>query len=200
VTATIYVEGGGDTEYTLRRCRQGFSEYCEKIAPRKRCFAIVACGGRGQTFSRFSTELEKTRRDDLCVLLVDSEGPVNAGISSKDYLQRHDGWRFTTSESQRVFLMVQAMEAWFLADRDAMAAYYGRGFRRNDLPGHEREVEGIRKEDLEPSLANATRDVAPKEPYHKTKHGFVLLGLIDPRKVEAGSSHAVAFHEFLRSL
>jgi hypothetical protein len=49
VTAIIYVEGGGDTELTLRRCREGFSEYCEKVVPHKRRVKIVACGGRSKT-------------------------------------------------------------------------------------------------------------------------------------------------------
>ena len=30
----------------------------------------------------------------------------------------------------RVFWMVELMEAWFLADRDALASYYGAEFRR----------------------------------------------------------------------
>ena len=197
---TICVEGGGNTEYTLRRCRQGFSEYCQKVAPRRRCFRIIACGGRGETFVRFNTELGKTRSGDLCVLLVDSEGPVQTGISSEHYLESHDGWNFDASESQRVFLMVQAMEAWLLADRDALATFYGPGFRPKNLPGDERRVEAIRKEDLEPSLVNATRDVETKGKYHKTNHGLVLIGLIDPLKVKASSPHAAAFNGFLRSL
>jgi hypothetical protein len=94
--------------------------------------------------------------------------------------------------------MVQAMEAWFLADRDTLAAYYGQGFRLNALPGDERHIEAISKDDLVPSLEQATSDTKTKGQYHKTRHGFALLALIDPAKVEAGSQYAAVFHRFLR--
>ncbi len=91
--------------------------------------------------------------------------------------------------------MVQAMEAWFLADRAALERFYGTGFRRNSLPGS--EVEAIRKEDLEPSLKRASKETSKGE-YHKTRHGFALLALIDPSKIENSSPNAAALHQFLR--
>jgi len=90
------------------------------------------------------------------------------------------------------------MEAWFLADRDALAAYYGQGFRRNALPGDERHIEAISKDDLVPALEQATQATKTKGQYHKTRHGFALLAKIDPIKVEDGSQYAAAFHSFLR--
>jgi hypothetical protein len=96
--------------------------------------------------------------------------------------------------------MVQAMEAWLLADRSTLANFYGSGFRPNSLPGTERHIEDIRKEDLEPALINATRDTKTKGKYHKIDHGMVLIGQINPSKVSASSPHAEAFHSFLRSL
>lgn len=94
--------------------------------------------------------------------------------------------------------MVQAMEAWFLADRDALAAYYGQGFRLSALPFDEKHIEAIPKDDLVPSLENCSRTTRTKGEYHKTRHGFALLAKIDPAKVETGSPHAKAFHKFLR--
>jgi len=41
------------------------------------------------------------------------------------------------------------------------------GFRPNNLPGTEGDIEDIRKEDLEPALINATRDTKTKGKYHK---------------------------------
>lgn len=96
--------------------------------------------------------------------------------------------------------MVQAMEAWFLADRAALMAYYGQGFRINALPGDERHVEAVQKGDLEPSLVKASHSTRTKGDYDKTTHAFALLLEIDPAKVEQGSPHAAAFHRFLRSL
>jgi hypothetical protein len=199
VTVTVYVEGGGNNKDTITRCRQGFSEYCRNVAPLRPRPRIVACGGRQQAFDRFKTEVVRSKEGDLCILLVDSEGPVEATMSSIAHLQAHDRCALPVSETQKIFLMVQAMEAWFLADRDALATYYGAGFRRQNLPGDERRIEEIPKDDLEPSLVSATRDTQ-KGQYHKTRHGFALLGLIDPLKVQMGSPNAQAFHSCLRSL
>jgi len=92
------------------------------------------------------------------------------------------------------------MEAWFLADRVALSAFYGNGFLANGLPGYPNSIEQIPKDDLEPALMHASKLTKTKGEYHKVKHGFALLGLIDPGKVERASAHAKFFNEFLRSL
>jgi hypothetical protein len=121
------------------------------------------------------------------------------GSAPATHLHERDKWDFAHLPREQVFLMVQAMEAWFLADRDALAAYYGQGFRLNALPGDERHIEAIPKDDLVPSLEDASRATKTKGQYHKTRHGFALLAMIDPIKVEAGSQYAAAFHRYLRT-
>jgi hypothetical protein len=200
VTVTIYVEGGGDSDYTRAKCREGFARYCEKVVPPNRRPRIVACGGRHQAFSRFVTAISASKGNDQCALVVDSEGPVGAEDNPANYLHVRDEWDFPPLQNHHVFLMVQAMEAWLLADRDALAAYYGAGFRLNALPGDERHIEAIPKNDLEPSLVQATRSTKTKGRYHKTRHAFDILSEIDPSKVESGSLFANAFHIFLRSV
>jgi hypothetical protein len=96
--------------------------------------------------------------------------------------------------------MVQTMESWFLADRDSLAAFYDGGFLPNSLPGSSKNIEVIRKEDIEPALKKATRKTNSKGEYHKINHGSALLGLIDPAKVGEASPHAASFNKFLRSL
>jgi hypothetical protein len=199
VSVKIYVEGGGDKEETITRCRQGFAAYCAKAAPGKRSLKIVPCGGRGQAFDMFNTAVQTSKADDTCALLVDSEGPVRAN-SPIAYLSNRDGWDFPALGNHQVFLMVQAMEAWFLADRAALAAFYDGGFLPNSLPGSPTNIEVILKNDLEPKLKHASRPTKTKGEYHKTRHGFALLALIDPAKVEVASPHAASFHQFLRSL
>jgi hypothetical protein len=93
--------------------------------------------------------------------------------------------------------MVQAMEAWFLVDREALESFYGEGFLAKSLPGSATSIEVILKKDLEPKLNHAAKPTI-KHGYHKTKHGFALLALIDPKKVEKASQHAASFHNFLR--
>jgi hypothetical protein len=199
VNVKIYVEGGGDQEDTITRCRQGFVAYCSKVAPEKRRPRIIPCGGRGQTFDKFKTAVQSSKADDLCVLLVDSEGPVGMKVPV-DYLAARDKWIFPSLQSHQVFLMVQAMEAWFLADREQLAAFYDGGFLTGSLPGSSTNIEAVLKGDLEPKLKQASKPTKTKGEYHKINHGTVLLRLIDPVKVENASPHAKRFNDFLRSL
>ena len=194
----IFVEGGGDNEDSITRCRQGFRAYCAKVAGDKSQPKIVPCGGRDQTFKKFKNEIKFSKVEERCALLVDSEGPVGA----KDpvaCLSERDQWKFPPLENHRVFVMVQAMEAWFLADREALDLFYDGGFLENSLPGSPTNVEAVLKDDLERHLKHASKPTSKGE-YHKTRHGFALLALINPTKVEAGSPHAKLFNEFLRSL
>jgi hypothetical protein len=199
VSATIFFEGGGDKEATQSRCREGLSKYCAKLRPGASRLGIVAGGSREQTFDKFRTAALDSRGGEVVALLVDSEGPV-AGKTAAEHLRTRDGWDFTGFQTHRVFLMVQTMEAWFLADRDTLAAFYDGGFLSRSLPGSATSIETIRKEDIEPALKKATKKTNTKGEYQKINHGAVLLALIDPAKVERASPHAASFHQFLRGL
>jgi len=200
VTVTIYVEGGGDAQTTRTRCREGFARYCEKVAPSGRRPRIVACGTRNDAFHRFQTAISVSDSGEHCALLVDSEGPVAPNTSPAAYLRDRDRWNCPDLQNHPVFLMVQAMEAWFFADRAALVAFYGPGFRLNALRGHERDVEAIPKGDLTPSLLTATNACKTKGVYHKTRHAFEILASLEPEKVGKGSPHAAALNAFLRNL
>ena len=199
MSVKIYVEGGGDDEDTITRCRQGFAAYCAKAAPGRSRPRIVPCGGRNQTFDKFKAAVGSSNASDLCVLLVDSEGAVGA-TSPTVYLSSRDKWDFSRLKTHHIFLMVQAMEAWFLADRETLAAFYDGGFLPKSLPGASTNIEAVSKDDLESALKKATRRANTKGEYHKINHGAALLALIDPIKVENASPHAARFHQFLRSL
>jgi len=80
-----------------------------------------------------------------------------------------------------VFWMVQVMEAWFLADPEALALYYGQDFARNALKKNP-HVEEIAKADVLKCLKQATRKTQ-KGAYHKTAHAPSILELLDPDKV-----------------
>jgi hypothetical protein len=84
--------------------------------------------------------------------------------------------------------MVQSMESWFLADKEALQAYYGNDFNVNSLPRRP-DIEAIPKRDVLAALENATHLTKPGS-YHKTRHGFDILGRIDPTKVREASSFA----------
>ena len=83
--------------------------------------------------------------------------------------------------------MVQMMEAWIIADIDALDAFYGQGFLRKSIPNPD-NVESVEKRRVETSLANSTRHTQ-KGQYHKIKHGPQLLATIDPRVVRKKAPH-----------
>jgi hypothetical protein len=199
VSVTIFFEGGGDKEATQSKCREGLSKYCAKLKPQNRRLRIVVGGGREQTFDKFKIDASNSRSGEISVLLVDSEAPVTAH-TPVEHLRATDGWDITSFQNHKVFLMVQTMEAWFLADRETLALFYDGGFKPNSLPGSPKNIEIIRKEDIEPALKKATKNTNSKGEYHKINHGAALLGLIDPVKVENASPHATSFNEFLRGL
>ena len=80
------------------------------------------------------------------------------------------------------------MEAWFLADQDALRQYYGSGFAVNRLPGDPTRVEVIPKSDAIRGLEDAARDTQ-KGKYHKTEHAPDLLAKVDPVAVRAAAPY-----------
>ena len=88
------------------------------------------------------------------------------------------------------------MEAWFLADKDRLAAYFGQGVNRNALSGH-LEIENVAKGDVLEGLKRATRQCKKGE-YGKGRHSFEILEQINPANVMAVSPHARRLVETLR--
>ena len=84
--------------------------------------------------------------------------------------------------------MVQCMEAWFLADREALASHYGHDFNEDSLP-RQVEVEHVSKQDIERGLNMATQQCKSGR-YHKGRHSFAILAELNPGKVTAASPHA----------
>jgi hypothetical protein len=87
------------------------------------------------------------------------------------------------------------MEAWFLADKAALAEYYGDGFTESALPGNP-EIERIPKRDVQTGLDKATRRTG-KGTYHKTRHGFDVLTCLNPEVVRARSKFAAELFDVL---
>jgi hypothetical protein len=92
--------------------------------------------------------------------------------------------------------MVQCMEAWFLADKDTLAAFFGNGFNRGALPSNP-VIEDVAKLDVMNGLKAATRHCGKKGEYGKGRHSFEILARIDPARVTAASPHAKRLVETL---
>jgi hypothetical protein len=119
------------------------------------------------------------------VLLVDSEIPVVGG--RWEHLQGQHGWDSGGLSDEHCHLMVQTVEAWLLADPDALAGYYGQNFQRNALPRH-KDIEAVPKEQLLDKLKRAT-EKTQKGPYAKIRHCADLLGRLDPARVRQRARH-----------
>lgn len=179
----IYIEGGGDGKNTKSLFKKGFSGFFKdivEVARQKRIkWNIVICGSRNNTFRDFQNALED-HPNAFNILLVDSEAPYKK-TSPWKHLQSGDGWNIPSLDNEHCYLMIQAMEAWLIADIRALKTFYGKRFNENSIPKNS-NVETIDKNSLEPSLKAATRNTSKGE-YQKIKHASKLLEQLDIDKV-----------------
>jgi hypothetical protein len=161
--------------------------FFEKVLGGRSRPRIVASGSRDDAYKDFCRSL-KVDPNSFSLLIVDSEDPIPSGKTAVAHLrEREKHWTELTASSH-VGLMVQCMEAWFLADPTALDRYYGADFKLSALP-RSPKIEQIPKKDIMTGLENATRTTR-KGKYRKTEHGFDLLGLIDPKMVMKSSPFA----------
>jgi hypothetical protein len=194
VRVRVYVEGGGDSGSTKAACREGFRRLFQNLGHLDQNPAVIASGGRLKAFQNFCDALGRNA-DEIILLLVDAERPVRAGVWTH-LSAEPDNWRKPkVATDEQAHLMVQSMEAWFIADKEELAEYYGQGFRLKSLPPRQ-DIEAIPKDDLVPALERAASDTK-KGRYHKTAHGYDILGLISPAKVRQKSPHADRFFHVL---
>ena len=194
----VYVEGGGDSNPLRRQCRAGFREFFEKAGLKGRMPSVIPCGSRQRAYKKFCTAIDEAEAGSFIVLLVDSEAAVadRDKDSSWKHLRKNDNWTQPTAAADNsAQLMVQCMEAWFVADRRSLADYFGKDFKAAALPT--RDVEDITKDYLEPALKQATKSCS-KGSYNKGLHSFELLGCLDPSKVMDASHHAKRLIDTLR--
>jgi hypothetical protein len=153
----IYVEGGGDTAEQKAELRQGFDVLFSAVKTQVRAkrlqWKLVCAGSRNQAYDAFINALN-TNPNVLNVLLVDSETQVKAKDTDNaqdakirvEHLTERDGWSFSKVNSHTVHLMAQCMEAWIVADSDALADFYGKNFLNSSLPTRQNLEDEPKKE------------------------------------------------------
>lgn len=157
----IYFEGH-------KNLKAGFDEFFGEIREKARAAQckVVSIATGGTPERDFAIAMRK-HPAAWNILLRDSEGPLEPGRS--------------VPQADSIFWMVEMMESWFHADKDALAGYYQSGFRKAALSPNP-NVEEIPKRDLIDGLKAATKDTT-KGKYHKTKHAPALLRAIRPELV-----------------
>lgn len=191
----IFIEGGGIGETPDKDFRQAWAKFFAAAGLTGQMPKIVRGEGRDKTFGKFRNELRKRIPDVIAILLVDSEGPVASGHTAWQHLYAQDGWRQPPAAADSsAYLMVQFMETWFLADREALRQSFRRSFNEN----HFREwtdLETVPKD----TVLDVLRQVTGGR-YRKGKISFQLLGRIAPDQVAAACPHAQQLLDYLRAL
>lgn len=199
----LYVEGA-ETDLQRTECRLAFSVFFEAAGLKGKLPHTVPCGGRGFAYKMFKTALRTCKPNELPLLLVDSEGPVDQGHTTWQHLKARPGddWdRPNGATDDQAFLMVQVMETWFIADRDALRDFFGNCFNDNRIPAWP-NLESVPKQSIYDALDRATAKCGEKHYVEgaKGKLSFKLLRKISPAKVENASPHAKALLDRLRLL
>ena len=198
VTAKIYIEGGGQGQLLDTLFRKGWTAFFKAAGLEGRMPRVVRGQGRKRTFDLFLTAVENPEPDVFPLLLVDSEDPISEGNTEWEHLKVRDQWeRPAGADDTQVFLMVQLMETWFLADRDLLCKYFGQAFREDALKSWP-SLESVPKATVQETLSRAT--AACRTPYAKGKVSFELLAKLDPAKVAQACPNARRLLDRLREL
>jgi hypothetical protein len=207
----VFVEGGGHSATLQAELRVGFDALFRsektKASEKRASLRFICCGGRQEAYDAFIDSLNR-RQKKVSALLVDSETSIvpasaesaaDAKIrvehlrqkSGSDGRDQGDGWPLFNVEPERVHLMVQCMEAWIVADPEALASMYKQKFHAQKLPAR-RNLEDESKADVYKKLNEATEGQ-----YTKIKDASKLLASIKPEKVASRCPRFRIFREWL---
>lgn len=190
--------------------RQAYDKFCTALGQSGGNVCILLVDSEGEAFEAVEktvpTVVDKVDSEAEAPVAVEKKAVVNNDDNiywetrNWEYLKNRDGWDCPEGATEgHVYLMVQFMESWFLADREALKEFYGQGFNVNALP--KQPIEQISKNAVENALNAAIRNTKTKKSYkleyHKTEHGFKILAHLDPEKVGQASSHAKRLFTFL---
>jgi len=182
----VFVEGGGPGKSAseLRVALQNGLFDSLRRAGRKNGIQLtfVACGGRDDTINTYikAAKDEPHRR----VLLVDSEGAVSQ--SPLAHL-RGQGSGADLPADTNPCLMVQAIEAWFPADPDAIKSYFGPKAAVKEFETKV-DIEAIPKDSLKPALHTIAK-ACGRDGYDESADQSPLLRLVSPDAIRSKSKH-----------
>jgi hypothetical protein len=170
----VYFEGHKDL-------RIGFKTFFRELGPNVQ---FIAAKNGVSAFRKAC----RTHPNAWNILLKDSEGPL-----SQDSLKQQG---LDSKQVKSVFWMVELMEAWLLADPEALAGYYGSKFSLKALRDT-KDVEKIPKSDVIERLKRATSKTI-KGQYNKVTHAPKLLEKLRPDLVKECAVNCRRLFEAIR--
>lgn len=193
----LYVEGGpkGCNADGIRSFRSSFKQHLLRLDPRLVSLNVSPGGSTFETIRDFARAIKRGDPDCIVALLVDSEEAVTADSPAKHLASKLDSAGVPEHARVNVFLMVQCMEAWFLADRNALEECFGPQIQSIKFPGNP-NVEAIAKDDVLGALDLAAKRIVMRR-YNKIRDGSRILAKLDTALVASRSDHARRLHEFL---
>ncbi|MBU1023277.1 DUF4276 family protein [bacterium] len=188
MTVKIFAEGKDHKSRPLQFLRLGFQDFFRNGLPAHKQPDIEMCGPRGTAHRDFCNAVKK-KTSTFNILLVDSEKPVSAGNTTWQHLKSSDNWDNCGTSDDQCHLMVQATEAWIIADIQALKTFYGGKLEERHV-ANLGNIGQISPKDLVTALKKATYKVPRKiGTYHKTKHTRELLSLLDVNLVRSKAPH-----------
>lgn len=183
----VFVEGGASGKQADNDFRRGWKKFLDELHRLARAngyqsLEVVRGKGRADTFRKFKSSRE-TYPHDLCVLLVDSEGPVapKQGVWDVVANRRGDQWiKPPWAGGRHLYLIVQFIETWLVADPDALRSFFKGGFAPEKLPTTNLEQQS--KSKIEQALKAATRSTA-KGAYRHVD-ATLIMEKVRPEKVK----------------
>jgi len=182
----LYVEGAAQGSEAAR-LRAGFRVFLDSLyqLAQQNGFKFhppITCGSGDEAYNDF-TDAIQGHKNAVLLLLVDAERAVAENVGPWTHLKCDS----LGLDDSHCHLMAQTMEAWLVADKDALADFYKKDFNRNALPQNP-HVEEIPKNDLFDGLRNATVKTQ-KGRYHKTQHAPEILKRLNVAKVRQAAPH-----------
>jgi len=196
VSIKIYIEGGGDGKDLDSRFREAWTKFFQAAGLKGKMPRPIRGKGRINTFDLFCTALKNQKKDELALLLVDSEEPVASSHTAWQHLKDRDNWdKPAKAGDEHAYLMAQVMETWLLADPEVLQAYFGSKFKVNKIPAWA-DLESQSKEKIFDVLEKTTAACGEKS-YSKGKVSFEVLSAVSPKKVAEKCPNAARFLLFL---
>ena len=192
----IHFEGDKDLRAGFGKL---FENHIERARQNRIRFDMIAGGSNAETVRGFLRYC-RLNPSDLNVLLIDSEGPAPSAAEAIRALRSRSYWdaNVAPEEDERVNFMVQAMEAWFIADPQALERHFGNGFGVGSLP-NQQNAESISPNGLTDSINQALRAVGGRRrrKYDKVRDGARLLALINEATVRRNCPSFARLTDFL---